>query len=60
MRGSASGPYDEIRRSSTSADAQPMASLIKKAAKLQSQQGSYMKRRDFVKVTGLAAAGRVQ
>ena len=35
-----------------------MASLIKKAAKSQSQQGelSIMKRRDFVKVTGLAAA----
>ena len=35
-----------------------MASLIKKAAKSQSQQGelSLMKRRDFVKITGLAAA----
>ena len=34
------------------------ASLIKKAAKSQSQQGelSLMKRRDFVKITGLAAA----
>ena len=35
-----------------------MASLIKKAAKSQSQQGelSLMKRRDFVKITGLAVA----